>query len=106
MQCGNSWSGVSESSFGQQKTVTEASVMTEQNGSRAVVGMKEVVFYYDVVCPFAFIARKLIEGVARRTGAKIRWKPVLLGKVCNTDRMNVDEANLICLFDWRNSRYK
>ncbi|CAH3106479.1 unnamed protein product [Porites lobata] len=41
--------------------------------------MKEVVFYYDVVCPFAFIARKLIEGVARRTGAKIRWKPVLLG---------------------------
>ena len=70
--------------------------------------MKEVVFYYDVVCPFAFIARKLIEGVARRTGAKIRWKPVLLllGKVCNTDRMNVDEANLICLFDWRNSRYK
>ena len=42
--------------------------------------MKEVVFYYDVVCPFAFMASKLIEGVARRTGAKIRWKPVLLGK--------------------------
>ncbi|XP_073256647.1 uncharacterized protein [Porites lutea] len=41
--------------------------------------MKEVVFYYDVVCPFAFMASKLIEGVARRTGAKIRWKPVLLG---------------------------
>ena len=31
--------------------------------------MKEVVFYYDVVCPFAFMASKLIEGVARRTGA-------------------------------------
>ena len=42
--------------------------------------MKEVVFYYDVVCPFAFMAGKLIEGVARRTGAKIQWKPVLLGK--------------------------
>lgn len=41
--------------------------------------MKEVVFYYDVVCPFAFMASKLIDGVARRTGAKIRWKPVLLG---------------------------
>lgn len=41
--------------------------------------MKEVVFYYDVVCPFAFMASKLIEGVARRTGAKIHWKPVLLG---------------------------
>ena len=68
--------------------------------------MKEVVFYYDVVCPFAFMASKLIEGVARRTGAKIRWKPVLLGKVRNTDRMNVDKGNLIWLCDWRNSRYK
>ena len=47
------------------------------------------------------MASKLIEGVARRTGAKIRWKPVLLGKVCNANRMNVDEANLICLCDWR-----
>ena len=68
--------------------------------------MKEVVFYHDVVCPFSFMAStcKLKEGVARRTGAKIRWKPVLLGKVCNTYRMNVDEANLICLCVWRNSR--
>ncbi|XP_068686388.1 uncharacterized protein [Montipora foliosa] len=41
--------------------------------------MKEVVFYYDVVCPFAYMASRLIEGVARRTGAKIQWKPVLLG---------------------------
>lgn len=36
-------------------------------------------FYYDVVCPFAYLASRLIEGVARRTGAKIQWKPVLLG---------------------------
>ena len=99
MQCGNR-----RRVKDHQKTVTEH--ITESNSSPAVVGMKEVVFYYDVVCPFAFIASKLIEGVARRTGAKIRWKPVLLGKVCNTDRMNVDEANLICLCDWRNSRYK
>lgn len=42
--------------------------------------MKEVVFYYDVVCPFAYMASRLIEGVARRNGAKILWKPVLLGK--------------------------
>ncbi|KAJ7392756.1 hypothetical protein OS493_010411 [Desmophyllum pertusum] len=41
--------------------------------------MKEVVFYYDVVCPFAYMASRLIEGVARRNGAKIMWKPVLLG---------------------------
>ena len=41
--------------------------------------MKEVVFYYDVVCPFAYMASRLIEGVASRNGAKILWKPVLLG---------------------------
>ncbi|XP_078380491.1 uncharacterized protein LOC144663421 [Oculina patagonica] len=43
------------------------------------LAMKEVVFYYDVVCPFAYMASRLIEGVARRNGAKILWKPVLLG---------------------------
>ena len=57
--------------------------------------MKEVVSYYDAVCPFAFMASKLIEGVTRRTGAKIRWKPVLLGKLYNTDNINVDRANVI-----------
>lgn len=41
--------------------------------------MKEVVFYYDLVCPFAYMASRLIEGVAQRTGARIQWKPVLLG---------------------------
>ena len=44
--------------------------------------MKEVVFYYDVVCPFAYMASRLIEGVASRNGAKILWKPVLLGNTC------------------------
>ena len=43
--------------------------------------MKEVVFYYDLVCPFAYMASRLIEGVAQRTGARIQWKPVLLGKL-------------------------
>lgn len=48
--------------------------------SKANYTMKEVVFYYDVVCPFAYMASRLIEGVASRNGAKILWKPVLLGK--------------------------
>ena len=55
--------------------------MTQQfttTGKRDI--MKEIVFYYDVVCPFAYMASRLIEGVARRNGAKILWKPVLLGK--------------------------
>lgn len=47
----------------------------------SVCTMKEVVFYYDLVCPFAYMASRLIEGVAQRTGARIQWKPVLLGKL-------------------------
>jgi predicted DsbA family dithiol-disulfide isomerase len=39
----------------------------------------EFVFYYDVVCPFAYIASRLVEGLAHRTKATIRWRPVLLG---------------------------
>ncbi|XP_062521213.1 uncharacterized protein LOC134196160 [Corticium candelabrum] len=41
--------------------------------------MKELIFYYDVVCPFAFIASRLVEGLARRTNATLQWRPVLLG---------------------------
>lgn len=43
--------------------------------------MKEFVFYYDVVCPFAYVASRLVEGVARRTNATIQWRPVLLGNL-------------------------
>ena len=39
-----------------------------------------VIFYYDVVCPFAYIASRLVEAMGRRTGAEIVWRPVLLGQ--------------------------
>ena len=52
-----------------------------RGGKHCVCTMKEVVFYYDLVCPFAYMASRLIEGVAQRTGARIQWKPVLLGKL-------------------------
>ena len=42
--------------------------------------MREVVFYYDIVCPFAYLASRLVENLGRRNGAKIKWRPVLLGK--------------------------
>ena len=62
---------------------SEERVLTEQNRTnvKRLPEMKEIVFYYDVVCPFAFMTNKLMKGVARPTGAKIRWKSVLLGKV-------------------------
>ena len=43
--------------------------------------MKEITFYYDIVCPFAYVASRLIERLAERNAASIRWAPVLLGEL-------------------------
>ncbi|KAI1335474.1 protein disulfide [Xylariaceae sp. FL0016] len=40
-----------------------------------------VEFYYDIVCPFAYIASTRIEAVARRSSATVVWRPVLLGGI-------------------------
>ena len=74
MECGNSRS-------------SKGRVSTEQNRTnlKRLLGMKEVVFYYDIVCPYAFMASKLIEGVARRTGAKIQWNRFFWVKYKNTE---------------------
>ena len=41
--------------------------------------MPEIRFYYDVVCPYAYLASTQIEAAAARVGATISWRPVLLG---------------------------
>jgi len=38
------------------------------------------IFYYDVVCPYAYMASRQVEAVGRRAGAQVIWRPVLLGK--------------------------
>jgi 2-hydroxychromene-2-carboxylate isomerase len=38
-------------------------------------------FYYDVVCPYAYLASRRVEAMAARTGAEIEWVPILLGGV-------------------------
>jgi 2-hydroxychromene-2-carboxylate isomerase len=43
--------------------------------------MERVTFYYDVVCPYAYLASTQIEDVAARAGAAIDWEPVLLGGI-------------------------
>lgn len=40
-----------------------------------------VEFWYDVVCPFAYIGSTQIEAVAARHGARVDWRPFLLGGV-------------------------
>jgi 2-hydroxychromene-2-carboxylate isomerase len=41
----------------------------------------ELLFYYDVVCPFAYLASTRVEALAERTGARLVWRPVLLGGI-------------------------
>lgn len=36
-------------------------------------------FVFDVVCPYAYLASVRVEEVARRVGATLRWRPILLG---------------------------
>ena len=42
---------------------------------------KEIIFYYDVICPYAYLASKYIESIAKRNCAKLLWRPVLLGGI-------------------------
>lgn len=36
-------------------------------------------FYFDVVCPYAYLANSRIEAVCDAAGATLRWVPILLG---------------------------
>ena len=38
-------------------------------------------FFYDFVCPFAYLATVQVEALAARTGATMQWRPFLLGGV-------------------------
>ncbi len=46
--------------------------------------MKELLFYYDIVCPYAYMASLQVEALAQRTGARLVYKPVLLGGIYNS----------------------
>ena len=41
--------------------------------------MRELSFFYDVVCPYAYLASTRIEALAARCGARVRLRPILLG---------------------------
>lgn len=48
---------------------------------RSTPGNNVVEFYYDISCPFAYIASTRIEALAARTVAHLIWRPVLLGAI-------------------------
>lgn len=41
--------------------------------------MKRVDFFYDLSCPYAYLAHTQIEALCERMGAELVWKPFLLG---------------------------
>ena len=41
----------------------------------------QLVFYYDVVCPYAYLASTRVEALAERAGVVLVWRPILLGGV-------------------------
>ena len=43
--------------------------------------MRRVAFYYDLVCPWAYLAHTQIAPLAARHGAALAWCPVLLGGI-------------------------
>ena len=43
--------------------------------------MKQVDFYYDIVCPYAYLGETQISAIAEARGAEVVWKPFLLGGV-------------------------
>lgn len=43
--------------------------------------MKQLIFYFDVVCPFAYLASTRIDALAERAGVSAEWTPILLGGV-------------------------
>jgi 2-hydroxychromene-2-carboxylate isomerase len=38
-------------------------------------------FFFDISSPFSYLAATQLDGLAARTGAKVRWRPFLLGAV-------------------------
>jgi 2-hydroxychromene-2-carboxylate isomerase len=49
--------------------------------STTLAVVKRVELYYDYSCPYAYLASTQIEALCARTGAELRWRPMLLGGV-------------------------
>lgn len=47
---------------------------------------QSVEFYFDVVCPWAYIASKRIEKLAQESDADLEWHPTLLGGIYDAIR--------------------
>ncbi len=55
--------------------------MTQDDESMPLSGPKVVEFHFDFGSPNAYFAHKVLPGIVARTGASIRYVPVLLGGI-------------------------
>jgi 2-hydroxychromene-2-carboxylate isomerase len=46
-----------------------------------VTDVKRLIFYYDIVCPYAYLGSSKVEALAERAGVALTWTPILLGGV-------------------------
>ncbi|MEC7240950.1 MAG: 2-hydroxychromene-2-carboxylate isomerase [Myxococcota bacterium] len=53
--------------------------MTGHAASGTLSGMKSVRFFYDIACPYAYIASTQIEAICAAANASLEWCPILLG---------------------------
>ena len=62
---------------------------TRDRSSRRVIAAVEVraraaaslEFFYDLASPYSYLAATQLAGLAERTGANVRWRPMVLGRV-------------------------
>jgi 2-hydroxychromene-2-carboxylate isomerase len=47
----------------------------------SLMSERSLVFYYDIVCPYAYLGSTQIASLAERAGVSIAWTPILLGGV-------------------------
>jgi 2-hydroxychromene-2-carboxylate isomerase len=45
------------------------------------VTVRQLDFWFDYTCPYAYLASTQVEALAARTGDRLRWRPMLLGGV-------------------------
>ncbi|MFI5301288.1 MAG: DsbA family protein, partial [Polyangiales bacterium] len=57
--------------------------------------MKSVEFWFDYSCPYAYLASTQVEDLARRTGADLAWKPMLLGGVFKANDVAQNLSNVL-----------
>lgn len=68
---------------------TAGKLFKSKSKERGKMSGSRVIFYYDVVCPFAYMASRLVEAMAQRTGADIVWRPVLLGELPHSSTLSL-----------------